>query len=128
MVKFDVVQMLTFFVSMVLPGMQYRMSGVRTGKSLRASYAEVEYLGGGLAIGLKATVSMDGSWWILSLVAENPSGKVFTMSLSKDGDTILLSREQDGFYTQYLLPDIPLDEIPWDGVQYEVEKALYKRM
>jgi hypothetical protein len=126
--KYDVVDMLTWFVSMVLPGMQKCMSVSRTGKHSLYEYAEAEIISKKVAIGVKATVSAANDWFILSLVAEGKTGDFFTLSLSGDRGNILLAREQGGFYAEYYFPSTQLDEIPWDSAQYEVEKALYKRM
>ena len=126
--KYDVVYMLRLFISMVLPGMQKCMAVSRTGKSSLYEYAEADVVGEKVAVGTKATISVANDWWILGLVAENTTGKIFTLSISFDRDSILLAKEDEGFYTEYLFPGSSLGELPWDSIRYYVEKALYKRM
>jgi hypothetical protein len=120
--KYDVVAMLKWFVSIVMPDMCSCMSGMNVGWSTVSNYAEAECLSNGLAISAKATVSVANDWWILSLVAENPEGRIFTLSLSFDRDSVLLGIEEDGVYTsaEYGL----VDDVPWDMIAYEVSKAL----
>jgi hypothetical protein len=123
MVKFDVLEMLKWFVSISLGMSSDVLSKVETGTSSRSKYASIDMFINGATVSFKASVALDDGWWILSMVAEDLEGSCATLSISFDGNVVTISSEDSsGVYTTAICSSVA--DVQWEYVSSMAAKVI----
>jgi len=119
--KFDVVEMLAWFASML--GVSTDTSNIETGISSRSKYASIDELINGVAVSFKASIALDESWYVLGMVAENEDGNTATMSVCIDGNVATIGMEDgNGVYTVAIYESAA--DVPWEDISDKANKVI----
>jgi hypothetical protein len=118
--KFDVVEMLAWFASML--GVSADTSNIETGISSRSKYASIDKTIDGIAFSMKASVALDGEWCILGMVAENKEGSCATLSVCVDRDVTVGMEDGNGVYTVAIYESAA--DVPWEDISDKANKVI----